>query len=111
MGKTHSKDKAKRKACENKKAFGCLLWGSHRKLCQPLIARAPKFGIPTNVNQACPRRLDEMPAQDVVAQAPELTQSTEVPDEHSSEGNSGLQHENMTLAASQAAWTSCITSI
>merc|ERR1712066_1223191 len=100
---THSKDKAKRKACESKKAFDCLLWGSHRKLCQPLIARAPKFGIPTNVNQACPRRLDEMPAQDVVAQAPELTQSTEVPDEHASEDNSGLQHDNTTLDAMVAA--------
>merc|ERR1712083_1049342 len=87
--RTHSKDKAKRKACEAKKAFDCLLWGSHRKLCQPLIDRAPKFGIPTNVNQACPRRLDETPAQDVVAQASELTQSTEVPDEHASEDNSG----------------------
>merc|ERR1712087_90734 len=101
--KTHSKDKAKRKACESKKAFDCLLWGSHRKLCQPLIQRAPKFGIPTNVHQACPRRLDETPAQDVVAQASELTQSTEVSEEHASEDNSGLQHENMTLDAMVAA--------
>merc|ERR1712087_781314 len=60
-------------------------------------------GIPANVNQACPRRLDETPAQDVVAQASELTQSTEVPDERSSEDNSGLQHENMTLDAMVAA--------
>merc|ERR1712151_634688 len=96
--KTHSKDKAKRKACESKKAFDCLLWGSHRKLCQPLIARAPKFGIPTNVNQACPGRLDETPAQDAVAQASELTQSIEVPVEHTSEDNLGL-HENVTLDA------------
>merc|ERR1712066_521853 len=90
--RTHSKDKAKRKACESKKAFDCLLWGSHRKLCQPLIDRAPKFGIPTNVNQACPRRLDETPMQDAVA-----------PDEHSAEVNSGLQHENATLDAMVAA--------
>merc|ERR1712060_996259 len=96
--RTHSKEKAKRKACETKKAFDCLLWGSHRKLCQPLIDRAPKFGIPTNVHQACPRRLHETPAQDV-AQAPELAQSTEVSEEHDSEGISGLQHENMTLDA------------
>merc|ERR1712087_522375 len=86
---THSKDKAKRKACESKKAFDCLLWGSHRKLCQPLIDRAPKFGIPTNVNQACPRRLDEMPEQ-AVAQPSELTQSTEVPNNPPLEFNSGL---------------------
>merc|ERR1712060_770338 len=92
--RSHNKEKAKRKACENKKAFDCLLWGSHRKLCQPLINRAPKFGIPTNVNLACPRRLDETPAQDVVAQASELTQSTEVPDEHA---------ENMTMDAMVAA--------
>merc|ERR1712060_678908 len=94
--RSHSKEKAKRKACENKKAFDCLLWGSHRKLCQPLINRAPKFGIPANVNQACrPRRLDE---------ASELThESTEVPDEHSSEDNLGAQHENMTLDAMVAA--------
>merc|ERR1712066_882301 len=72
---THSKDKAKRKACESKKAFDCLLWGSHRKLCQPLIDRAPKFGIPTNVNQACPRRLQS--AQDAVAQVSEVPQATE----------------------------------
>merc|ERR1712066_881449 len=101
--RSHSKEKAKRKACENKKAFDCLLWGSHRKLCQPLINRAPKFGIPTNVNQACGRRLDETPAQDDVAQASELTQSTEVPGEYASEDNSGLQHDNMTLDAMVAA--------
>merc|ERR1712241_422000 len=69
--RTHSKEKAKRKACENKKAFDCLLWGAHRKLCQPLIDRAPKFVIPTNANQACPRRLDESPDQDVAAQVSE----------------------------------------
>merc|ERR1719232_1437209 len=97
--RTHSKEKAKRKACETKTAFDCLLWGSHRKLCQPLIDRAPKFGIPANVNQACPRRLDETQAQDV-AQVSELRQSI---DEHSSEDNSGSQHENVTLDAMVAA--------
>jgi len=96
-GRTHSKEKAKRKACETKKAFDCLLWGSHRKLCQPLIDRAPKFGIPTNVNQACPRRLEETPAQDVVAQVSEVPQATEAHDEHASE-DIGL-HENVTLDA------------
>jgi len=84
-GRTHSKAKARSKACESKKAFDCLLWGSHRKLCQPLIDRAPKFGIPANVNQACHRRLSETPAQDAVAQASEQTQST--------------VHENVTLDA------------
>jgi len=102
--RTHSKDKARRKACERKRAFDCLLWSSHRKMCQPLIDRAPKFGIPANVKQACrARRLDETPAQDAVAQASELTQTTEVPDEHASEDTSGLQLENMTLDAMVAA--------
>merc|ERR1712113_948841 len=90
--RTHGKEKAKRKACETKKAFDCMLWSSHRKLCQPLINRAPKFGIPTNVNQACHRRLDETPAQDV-------------DDTDSAEKNSasGLQSENVTLDAMVAA--------
>jgi len=56
--KTHDKNKARRKACTTPKAFDCLLWGSHRAKCQPLIARAPKYGIPANVGQACHRRLD-----------------------------------------------------
>merc|ERR1711957_751252 len=62
--RTHSKGAAKAKACESKRAFDCLLWSSHRKICQPLIDRAPKFGIPANVNQACPRRLEEAQTQD-----------------------------------------------
>jgi len=70
---THNKDKSKAKACENKRAFDCLLWSSHRKKCQPLIDRAPKFGIPANVNQACRRRLEETQTQDAaVAQPSEL---------------------------------------
>jgi hypothetical protein len=81
---THSKDKAKAKACESKRAFDCLLWSSHRKKCQPLIDRAPKFGIPANVNQACPRRLEETQTQDAaVAEPSELAQqSTTAGDEY-----------------------------
>jgi len=95
---THNKAKCRRKACGNKRAFACLLWNSHRKLCQPLIDRAPKFGIPANVNQACARRLDEAP-EEVVAQSSELTQSTEVHDDISPEDTLDLQHDNMTLDA------------
>lgn len=69
--RTHDKNKAKRQACKNERAFDCLLWSSHKGKCQPLIDRAPKYGLPASVNQACPRRLDEMPAQDVAAPLPE----------------------------------------
>jgi len=68
--RTHNNKKAKRQACQNKQAFDCLLWSSHRGKCQPLIDRAPKFGLPTSVNQACPRRLDEMPVENAPATIP-----------------------------------------
>merc|ERR1712113_492233 len=43
----------------------------HRSKCQPLIARAPKYGIPTSVGQACHhRRLDAVDG-DVVENAQE----------------------------------------
>jgi len=95
-GRTHSREKAKRKACETKNAFACLLWGSHRKLCQPLINRAPQIGLPRNVNQACPRRLEETPAQG--AQDAQDVVAPEAPVAHASEDNLGL-HENVTLDA------------
>jgi len=98
---THSKDKAKAKACESKRAFDCLLWSSHRKKCQPLIDRAPKFGIPANVNQACPRRLEETQTQDAaVAQPSELAQQSTTAGDNYDEApaltapeNSGLPSE------------------
>jgi len=68
--RTHNKKRARHEACKNERAFDCLLWGSHKAKCQPLINRAPSYGLPTSANQACPRRLEEIPAEDV-AQASE----------------------------------------
>jgi len=68
--RTHNKKKAKHQACQNKQAFDCLLWSSHRGKCQPLINRAPQYGLPTSVHQACPRRLDETPVENAPATIP-----------------------------------------
>merc|ERR1712226_879660 len=70
--RTHNKKKARQAACKNERAFDCLLWSSHRGKCQPLINRAPRYGLPTSASQACPRRLDELPARDAVVPVPEV---------------------------------------
>lgn len=86
--RTHNKAKARRAACGNQKALNCLLWRSHRHKCKNLISRAPSYGIPLSVGQACHRRLEEVPVQDQAVQATE----------DASEG-----HENFTLDAMVAA--------
>merc|ERR1712050_762033 len=63
-----------------------------------MIDRAPKFGVPTSVNQACPRRLDEMPAQDAAAQEPVAQQhSAEQVAKEAAREDSVMRQENMTL--------------
>jgi len=96
---SHSRDKAKAKACEggNRHAFDCLLWRDHRKKCQPLINRAPKFGIPANVNQACPRRLEEMPTEQVAAAETVEEAASGLPNEAAPADEPSVQDVNLTL--------------
>jgi len=95
---SHSRDKAKAKACQggNRHAFGCLLKDSHRKKCQPLIDRAPKFGIPANVNQACPRRLEEIPTEQVEA-AEAVEEASGLSNEAAPADEPSVQDVNLTL--------------
>lgn len=99
----HSKEKAKQEACKNKYAFDCLLRSDHKKKCQPLIVRAPKFGIPTSVNQACPRRLQETTAQEVNAGLPSEPALERMTEEAAEDEAPALGHANWTLDAMVAA--------
>merc|ERR1712129_574089 len=47
----HSKSAVKKVVCSHQGSFACLLEGTHRALCQPLLDKADTFGLPSTPDE------------------------------------------------------------